>query len=105
MNSKFEKTIFALSSAWGMAGVSVIRISGDESKKVLRKLCNINLPKPRNAYYKKIFDLENNVIDQGVITFFESPFSYTGEDTIEISIHGSIAVIKKLLHTLKVHFA
>ena len=101
MNNKFEKTIFALSSAWGMAGVSVIRISGDESKKVLRKLCNINLPKPRNAYYKKIFDLENNVIDQGVITFFESPFSYTGEDTIEISIHGSIAVIKKLLHTLK----
>ena len=37
MNNKFEKTIFALSSAWGMAGVSVIRISGDESKKVLRK--------------------------------------------------------------------
>ena len=100
MINKFEKTIFALSSAWGIAGVSVLRVSGNESKNVLKKLCKIDLPKPRYAYYKKIFDLENNLIDHGVITFFKSPSSFTGEDTIEISIHGSIAVVKKLLITL-----
>ena len=53
MINKFEKTIFALSSAWGIAGVSVLRVSGNESKNVLKKLCKIDLPKPRYAYYKK----------------------------------------------------
>ena len=99
--SNFDKTIFALSSAWGRAGVSVFRVSGSKSQQVLKKLCKIDSPKPRHSYYKKIFDKKNNVIDQGIITFFKSPLSYTGEDILEISIHGSIAVVKKLLHTLK----
>lgn len=95
-----NKTIYALSSPYGISGVSIVRISGPESREVLSKLCNFKTITPRRAYHKKILDLNSQIIDKGLVIFFSSPKTFTGEDMLELHVHGSIAVIKKILITL-----
>ena len=87
-------TIFALSSGPGISGISVIRISGDDTKKVIKSLTDGNLPTPRVATLKKFNKINSSeVIDQGILLWFPGPESYTGEDMAEIQVHGSKAVI------------
>ena len=87
-------TIFALSSGPGISGISVIRISGDDTKKVIKSLTDGNLPAPRVATLKKFNKINSSeVIDQGILLWFPGPESYTGEDMAEIQVHGSKAVI------------
>ena len=63
-------TIYALSSGPGLSGVAVIRISGPDTKKVLSKLTNGDLPKPRVATLKKINKINTNeLIDEGIMWF------------------------------------
>jgi len=94
-------TIYALSSGPGISGVAVIRISGPDTKKVISKLTNGSFPKPRVATLKKVNNINNNeLIDEGLITWFPGPQSYTGEDMAEIHVHGSRAVIEKILNSI-----
>ena len=87
-------TIYALSSGPGISGISVIRVSGPETKKVIEKLSNGKFPKPRVATLKKINKINSKeVIDEGIIIWFPGPNSYTGEDMAEFHLHGSRAVI------------
>ena len=87
-------TIYALSSGPGISGISVIRVSGPETKKVIEKLSNGQFPKPRVATLKKINKINSKeVIDEGIILWFPGPNSYTGEDMAEFHLHGSRAVI------------
>ena len=87
-------TIYALSSGPGISGISVIRVSGPETKRVIEKLSNGQLPKPRVATLKKINKINSKeVIDEGIILWFPGPNSYTGEDMAEFHLHGSRAVI------------
>ena len=90
-------TIYALSSGPGIAGVAVIRISGQETSKVIELLTGKNLPKPRVATLRKINKINTSeLIDEGIILWFPGPESYTGEDMAEIQVHGSKAVIDAL---------
>ena len=90
-------TIYALSSGPGISGVAVIRISGLETKNILKKLTNNNLPRPRVATLKKINKInKNELIDEGIIIWFPGPQSYTGEDMAELHVHGSRAVIEAI---------
>jgi tRNA modification GTPase len=90
-------TIYALSSGAGIAGVAVIRISGPDAEKILKKLIKGDFPDPRKATFKKIYNIKyNTLIDEGIIIWFPGPESYTGEDMAEIHVHGSIAVINAL---------
>ena len=94
-------TIYALSSGPGLSGVAVIRISGLETKDIIEKLTNSDLPKPRVATLKKINKIkENDLIDEGIIIWFPAPQSYTGEDMAELHVHGSIAVVRAILDQL-----
>ena len=78
-------TIYALSSGPGVSGVAVIRISGPETAKVIKKLTNKEIPKPRVATLRKINNINTSeLIDEGIIIWFPSPESYTGEDMAEI---------------------
>ena len=87
-------TIYALSSGPGVSGVAVIRISGPETEKVLKKLTNREIPKPRVATLRKINNINTSeLIDEGIIIWFPGPESYTGEDMAEIHVHGSKAVV------------
>ena len=107
--SKYD-TICAISTAAGASAIAVIRISGTESYKtalyIFRKngkALNANDIEPNKAYYGEIFDpvLEDKpVVDEVLVTFFKAPHSYTGEDSVEISCHGSEFVQHKILELL-----
>ena len=88
-------TIYALSSGSGISGLAVIRVSGPETKKVIKVLTKGSLPMPSIATLKKINKINTNeLIDEGIIIWFPAPESYTGEDMAEFHVHGSIAVIR-----------
>ena len=90
-------TIYALSSGPGISGVAVVRVSGNDTAKVVKKLTGDELPPPRLATLKKLYKIDtNSMIDEGVILWFPGPNSYTGEDLAEFHIHGSRAVISAL---------
>ncbi len=94
-------TIYALSSGPGISGVAVVRISGPDSSNVLKSLTKHELPPPRVATLRKINNINTSeLIDEGLILWFPGPQSYTGEDMVEIHIHGGKAVVEALLNTL-----
>ena len=81
-------TIIAPATAPGRGGISVIRISGPESLVVAKKLCG-ELEEPWKFKNCKIKNQEGIVLDVGLVVFFKSPHSYTGEDVVEIHGHGN----------------
>ncbi len=90
-------TIYALSTGPGVSGVAIIRVSGEDTKRVIQSLTNKTLPAPRLATLRKINKINTSeLIDEGIILWFPGPGSYTGEDMAEIQVHGSKAVIDAL---------
>ena len=95
-----QNTIVALATPLGRSGIAVIRLSGKNSLQIVKKLTRDEKfdPKPRYAGLKKIYDLETGeVFDETVITYFQSPQSFTGEDVIEISCHGSPIILRQII--------
>jgi tRNA modification GTPase len=93
-------TIVALATPLGRGGIGVIRLSGAASLSIIRRLILDEKfsPKPRFAYLKKIYDPSSNeIIDEALITYFQSPQSFTGEDVIEISCHGSPVILRQII--------
>tara|TARA_B100000989_G_scaffold137364_1_gene102052 strand:+ start:2042 stop:3373 length:1332 start_codon:yes stop_codon:yes gene_type:complete len=87
-------TIYALSSGPGLAGISVIRVSGPNTEVIISELTDKKLPKPRVATRRKFIKIKDNeVIDEGILIWFPAPNSYTGEDMAEFHVHGSRAVV------------
>ena len=103
-------TICAISTAAGTGAIAVIRLSGAESWQTVSyifrkngKAFDINTIEPYKAYYGEIFDPVSDdkpMIDDALVTFFKAPHSYTGEDSVEISCHGSEFVQQKILELL-----
>jgi tRNA modification GTPase len=90
-------TIYALSTGPGISGVAIIRISGEQSSKIIETLTGKKVPLPRVATLRKINKINSSeLIDEGIILWFPGPESYTGEDMAEIQVHGSKAVIDAL---------
>ena len=95
----FKNTIFALATLRGKSGIAVFRVSGKHSHKIIKSISskkkfNINTPTLNN-----ILD-RGGLVDQTLTTYFKSPKSYTGEDMVEISCHGSLSVINKITEVL-----
>ena len=94
-------TIYALSTGPGISGIAIVRVSGEDTKKVIKLLTNAALPEPRVATLRKINKINTSeLIDEGIILWFPGPESYTGEDMVEFHIHGSKAVIDALHHSI-----
>ena len=94
-------TIYALSSGLGVSGVAIIRISGPESSKVIKLLTRKEIPLPRIATLRKINNINTSeLIDEGMILWFPGPESYTGEDMVEIHVHGGKAVVSAVQNEL-----
>ena len=90
-------TIFALSTGPGISGIAIVRISGEDTIKVIKLLTNASIPEPRVATLRKINKINTSeLIDEGIILWFPAPDSYTGEDMADFHIHGSKAVIDAL---------
>jgi len=87
-------TIYALSSGPGISGIAVVRISGEDTSKVIELMTGKGVPKPRVATLRKINKINTSeLIDEGLILWFPGPESYTGEDMAEIHVHGGKAVV------------
>jgi tRNA modification GTPase len=94
-------TIYALSTGPGISGIAIIRVSGEDTKRVIKLLTNTTIPEPRVATLRKINKINTSeLIDEGIILWFPGPESYTGEDMAEFHIHGSKAVIDALHHSI-----
>ncbi len=93
-------TIFALATPYGKSGVAIIRISGTASTGALSTLCSKNDFTPNLAFTASFRDASGNVIDHGLAVYFKAPKSFTGEDTVELHLHGSLAAIRHMLSTL-----
>ena len=95
-----QKTIFALASGKGRAGVSVVRISGPAAKEIVVKLFS-KTTKKRIAEYGDLIDPKTGrLIDRGLVLWFPGPHSFTGEDVAEFHVHGSHAVLERLYDVL-----
>jgi len=95
-------TIFSLSTAYGKAGISVIRVSGSAAVDSCNKIAGFK-PCTGQPVLKGLKDQNGELIDRALILFFESGASFTGETVVEYHLHGSIAVISKLLSELVLH--
>ncbi|MDR3326030.1 MAG: tRNA uridine-5-carboxymethylaminomethyl(34) synthesis GTPase MnmE [Rhodospirillaceae bacterium] len=95
-----HSTIFALSSGFGRTGISVYRLSGPDSGYALINLSKRILPKARYASRRILYDEFGNKIDDGLVIWFPKPHSFTGEDVVELHLHGGIAVASAITDAL-----
>lgn len=93
-------TIYALSSGAGKGGVAVIRVSGPKVRAVCHRLAGLENPQPRYAYFKPIHNAEGQILDHALVLFFEGPHSFTGEDVVELQVHGGARVIASVFEAL-----
>ena len=92
-------TIFALATAQGKAGVSVIRISGARAWDAGEAFCK-NLPASHKAALRNLTDLQGTLIDQALVLTFEDRKSFTGEPVVEFHLHGSTAIVARMMELL-----
>ena len=95
-----NRTISAISTAKGKGGVAIIRISGDEALSIAKKMLRLKTEniEPRKSYYCDILR-GDEVIDDGILTYFKAPASFTGEDVCEIACHGGMYVTQAVLES------
>ena len=93
--------IYALSSGKGPSGIAIVRLSGKDTLHITRLISKQKDLKIKQINFCKFYDPANqNLIDEGLLLWFPGPDSYTGEDLVEFHIHGSNAVINKILGVL-----
>lgn len=102
-----EDTIYALSTAPGRAAIAIIRISGPSALNVYRGLCpGKQIPRPRYATLRKLLNPSPSqeapdVLDSGaLVLYFPGPATVTGEDVLELHIHGGPAIVKAVLASI-----
>ena len=98
-----EDTITALATPAGIGAISVVRLSGQKSFEAVDNIftgkSKIAEAKPHTIHYGKIC-VNNEVIDDVLVSVFHGPNSYTGEDSVEISTHGSNLIVQKIVKAL-----
>ncbi len=93
--------ICALATPTGGA-IGIVRVSGPEAISITNSIFNkdISLVKPNTVHYGEIIDKDGSTIDDVLVTVYRAPHSYTGEDSAEISCHGSAYILNKVVHSL-----
>lgn len=92
-------TIFAPATAAGRAAVAVVRVTGPRTDVAVRTFAG-DLPEPRRASLRRLYDAAGVEIDRGLVLWFPGPGSYTGEDSAEFHVHGGPAVVAALVDGL-----
>lgn len=94
-------TIAAISSPPGVGAIALLRLSGPRAIAIVEAIAPTMPARivPRQAYFAPLIDADGR-IDEGLITVFKGPASFTGEDVVELSVHGSIHIQQRLLETL-----
>ena len=103
MQFENQKTIAAISTAQAPGGIGIVRVSGPDAKKIAECVFvpkgkrNISSVPGYHALYGTVFDAARSRIDEAVALVFTAPKSYTGEDVVELSCHGGLYVMQRLL--------
>ena len=100
--SGWDDTITALATAQGIGAISVIRISGKEALTIADKIFISKKisEQPSHTLHVGLLKHENTVMDEAVVALFKAPRSYTGEDVVEISCHGSPYIQQQVLNAI-----
>ncbi len=95
---KKQDTIYALSTPPGKSAIAVVRISGSKAYNYIKKM-SVSMPTtPNKSTLNKLITHSGDIIDQTITTYYKAPKSFTGEDMIEVSLHGGNAVINKFIN-------
>ncbi|MDE7438785.1 MAG: tRNA uridine-5-carboxymethylaminomethyl(34) synthesis GTPase MnmE [Muribaculaceae bacterium] len=109
LNNILERdTIVAVSTAPGIGGIAVVRLSGHDALQILEKCwrgADLSKIVSHTAHLGKIIDRNGDAFDEVVITYFKGPKSFTGEDVVEISCHGSRWIQREIVNLLIGHGA
>ncbi|MBN9351431.1 MAG: tRNA uridine-5-carboxymethylaminomethyl(34) synthesis GTPase MnmE [Chitinophagaceae bacterium] len=100
--SDWKDTIAAIATPPGIGGLGIIRVSGDEAYSIVQKIFpskNLNEQPPNTIHFGLIKD-KDEILDEVVLSLFKNPHSFTGEDVIEISCHGSPYILQQVLDSL-----
>jgi tRNA modification GTPase len=97
---KMSDTIFAVASGAGKSAIAIFRVSGPQSMNILKCLCMRERWAPRQAIYCPIYSSLGDLIDKGIVLFFDRPRSFTGEDMIEFQITGGAGIKSTLVRSL-----
>jgi len=92
-------TIAAVATPNGVGAISIVRLSGKNALQIAKKLTKKEL-KPRFATLSRLYDENEELIDIGLVIYFKSPNSFTGEDIVEFQCHGGVVVSRIVLETL-----
>lgn len=90
------ETIAAIATAAGAGGIGVIRLSGARCAAIACELLG-RAPTPRHAHYSALRDADGAILDRGLLLYFPAPHSFTGEDVLELQVHGSPVMLRCLL--------
>ena len=96
-------TICAVSTPHGMGGIAVIRVSGDDTLSIVQQRWrgkSLSEMASHSAHLGHILDSQGELLDEAVLTLFRAPNSFTGEDVVEISCHGSMWIQQQIVSTL-----
>ena len=100
-------TIIALSTPPGIGGIAIIRISGPKSLQIANKLI-IESTLPNDWETRKLYNIKirtNSFVEHGMGVVFRAPKSYTGEDLVELHVHGSMAIVRGIIRAAISHGA
>jgi tRNA modification GTPase len=102
----FEDTIVAISTPPGRGGIGIVRLSGPAARTIAEPLLKLGHPlAPGQARFAQILDSTGEILDEAIVTYFQSPHSYTSEDVVEIAAHGSPVLLDHLLRQCAAHGA
>jgi len=94
---QLQDTIVAISTPPGRGGLGIVRLSGGRARAIAETILKLSAGEPWRSWHARmagLLDAEGHTVDQVVVTFFEQPRSYTAEDLIEISCHGSPVILR-----------
>lgn len=106
IHSTTKDTICAVSTAAGIGGIAVIRVSGEKAVEIVNDIWKgkrLDNMATHTAHLGDLIDDGGEVLDNAVVTLFRGPNSFTGEDVVEISVHGSVWIQRELVNVLIKH--
>ncbi len=98
-------TIAAIATAHGVASISIIRLSGPEALSIARHIAPKAPFVPRVASLSDLYDARGELIDRGIVLYFQAPRSFTGEEVVEFQAHGGLIVAEQILESALAHGA
>ena len=93
-------TIAAVATAHGVGSIAIIRLSGSHSLSIAKKITHNEVLHVRNASLRSVYNSEDELIDEAIVIYFQAPFSFSGEDIVEIQCHGGSIVASEILDTV-----